>query len=254
MTTIAPAKIICSECQRENETERVYCHDCGARLDRTRSAAAAVARKEPVQDTQKRVKKMFDPQRARIRALFFKTSKLVLAAALIGLLIDMALPPDIPAPSKTEMLASQIRLEMESALSKHQPVQVEFSDDQVNAYLASALKSKKKALDKPMLDFKRAVVGFHEGICTITLERAVAGSYPLYTSTAYSVSSNNGKVEATHAGGAIGRLQIDARLMRFIDVVFSDVWAALDHDRKLLSRFATIQFHDKRAVLSANQS
>jgi hypothetical protein len=250
MSTIAPAKLICTECQRENEVERVYCHHCGARLDRT----SAVPRKEPVVDTRKRVKKMFDPQRARLRALFFKASKLVLGAALIGLLIDMALPPDMPAPKKTDVLASQVRMEMEDAISKHQPPQVELTDDQVNAYLASALKTKKSALNKPMVDFTRAIVAFKEGVCTITLERAVAGTYPVYTTTAYSVSSNNGKIVARHQGGAIGRLQLHPALMQYIDVVFSDVWAALDHDRKLLARFAGIQFHDKRAVLSVTQS
>lgn len=249
MSTIAPAKLICTECQRENEVERVYCHHCGARLDRT----AAVPQKEPVADTQKRVKKMFDPHRARVRFLFFKVSKMALGAAAVGLLIAMGLPPDIPAPKKTEVLASQVRLEMEDAISKRQPPQVELTDDQVNAYLAATLKTKKSALNKPMLDFSRAVVGFKEGVCTITLERSVVGTYPVYTTTAYSVSSDKGKLVARHEGGAIGRVQLHPAVMQYIDLIFSDVWAALDHDRKLVSRFAGIQFHDKRAILSVTQ-
>ena len=28
-------KLICPDCQHENELERIYCHNCGARLDRT---------------------------------------------------------------------------------------------------------------------------------------------------------------------------------------------------------------------------
>jgi uncharacterized membrane protein YvbJ len=62
--------VVCTECRHENESERVYCHGCGARLDRT----AVKKAKEAPEDAQKRVKKMFDPQRERMRALFFKMS------------------------------------------------------------------------------------------------------------------------------------------------------------------------------------
>src|SRR5436853_2852094 len=136
MSTVVVSKIFCSECQRENEAERVYCHECGARLDRS----TVVAKKEPPTDVRKRVRKMFDPQWARIRAFFFKTSRVVLAAGAAGLVAAMALPPELPAQSKTEVLASQVRLDMEAALEKHQPAQMDFSEEQVNAYLSSALK------------------------------------------------------------------------------------------------------------------
>ena len=29
-------KLVCTDCQHENELERIYCHNCGARLDRTK--------------------------------------------------------------------------------------------------------------------------------------------------------------------------------------------------------------------------
>jgi predicted amidophosphoribosyltransferase len=57
-TTTSTPKLFCPECRRENEPERIYCHDCGTRLDRS---AAARSKKEPIQDTHKRVKRMFDP-------------------------------------------------------------------------------------------------------------------------------------------------------------------------------------------------
>ena len=243
---IAPPKILCTECQHENEAERVYCHNCGARLDRS----AVIPTKEPVVDTRKRVKKMFDPQRARIRALFFKTSKMILGAGVLALVIQMILPPDVPEPTKTLMLASQIRLDMESATTRHQPPQLDFSEDQVNAYLAATLKTKQSVLNKPLLDFKRAIAAFGEDICTITVERSLYGQYSLYSSVAYSVAVANGKIAARHKAGSIGRLPIHPQLMQYVDVIFADVWGALDHDAKLVAKFGGIQFHDKHVVLS----
>jgi hypothetical protein len=243
---IASPKILCPECQHENEPERVYCHNCGARLDRS----AVIPTKEPAKDTQKRVKKMFDPHRMRIRFLFFKTSKMILVAGLLAVVIQLLLPPDIPAPTKTEMLASQVRLDMENAVSRHQPPQVEFSEDQVNAYLASALRTKKTALNKPLLDFKRTIVAFGENMCTITVERSLYGYYSLYSSSAYSVSVADGKLVTSHKAGYLGRLPIHPQLMQYVDIIFSDVWAALDRDAKLVAKFGSIQFHDKHALLS----
>ena len=43
MNTIT--KLICPECRHENEAERVYCHDCGARLNKPAAAAARKTKK-----------------------------------------------------------------------------------------------------------------------------------------------------------------------------------------------------------------
>ena len=245
-TAVVTDKILCNECQRENEPERVYCHHCGARLDR----AAIVSKKEPVADTRKRVKKIFQPQFVRLRALFFKASKMILTAVALAALIEIALPPDIPPPTKALVLASQMRIDMENAIARHQPPQLDFSEDQVNAYLASALKPKQAALNKPMLDFKRAVATLGEGICTITVERSLSGSYSVYSSSGYGVAVANGKLVARQKAGHIGRLPIHPRIMQAIDLIFADVFAVLERDAKLIAKFSAIQLHDKHAVLS----
>src|SRR3954454_16128483 len=93
-------KLICPECRRENEPERIYCHDCGARLDRTALAKAA-PKGEDVKETQKRLRTMLDPRRAKMRLLFFQTSKMILGALATAAIIQMILPPDVPARPKT---------------------------------------------------------------------------------------------------------------------------------------------------------
>src|SRR3954447_24308694 len=92
--------LVCPECRRENEPERIYCHDCGARLDRT--ALAKVAPKgEDAKDTQRRLKMMLDPQRAKMRLMFFKVSKVGLGAFSSAPLNQIPLPPDGATGSKT---------------------------------------------------------------------------------------------------------------------------------------------------------
>ena len=69
--------LVCPECRRENEPERIYCHDCGARLDRS-ALAKEKAKEEDPKATQRRVAKMFDPRRGLLRRRFFQGSKLLL--------------------------------------------------------------------------------------------------------------------------------------------------------------------------------
>src|ERR1700736_6139931 len=138
-TTATATKLICPECRHENESERIYCHDCGTRLDRS----AVRVKKEPIVDTQRRVKKMFDPHRARLRALFFTISKLILGASAVATLVQMVLPPDLPAPVKTEVLASQMRFDLEAMSMKRQPPQLQYTEEQANAYLTYTLRTKR---------------------------------------------------------------------------------------------------------------
>jgi len=239
-------KLVCPECRRDNEPERIYCHDCGARLDRT--ALAKVAPKgEDAKETQRRLLAMLDPQRAKIRHLFFKSSKMILAALATAVLIQMLLPPDLPARAKTGDFPPQINLDLENAALNHQTAPLQYTEVQVNAYLGSALKSKQAALSK-LLNFERAVVSFDETVCRVTAERSLYG-FSVYTSTSSKVTVQNGTLNATNIGGSIGRLPIHPMIMKYGDALFTDLWAALDREKKSVAKMGTIEFHPQAVVM-----
>ena len=239
--------LVCPECRRENEAERIYCHDCGARLDRT--ALAKVAPKtEDAKETQKRLRTMLDPQRAKIRHLFFKTSKMILGALATAAVIQMVLPPDVPPRTKTGDFPPQITLDMENAVLNHSATPLQYTEAQVNAYLGSALKSKQTALSK-LLKFERAMVKFDENICAITAERSLFG-FSLFTTTSSKVSLQNGTLTAANNGGRIGRLPVHPLLMKYADPLFSDLWTALERERKAVSKMSAIEFRPQAVVLT----
>jgi hypothetical protein len=240
-------KLICPECQHENESERVYCHECGARLDRS-----VLPLKDGNRETRKRLKHIFDPGRIKLRIMFFKICKLILGAGVLAAVVQMVLPPEgVPEPVKSSLLPSQLRIDVENMVAYHRPPQIQFTEDQVNNYLVYALKPKQKTLTKLILEFNRAIAKFEEGGCGITVERSILG-YPLYTNCTYAVALTDGKIVVSHKSGSIGRMPIHPQLMQFVAIVFADVWAALDHERKLVSKFSAIEFHDKSAVLTMN--
>lgn len=240
-------KLVCPECRRENEAERIYCHDCGARLDRT--ALAKIAPKgEDVKETQKRLRTMLDPQRAKIRRLFFKTSKIILGALVTAAIVQMILPPDVPARPKTGDFPPQINLDLENAVLNHSTAPMQYTEVQVNAYLGNALKSKQAALSK-LLQFERAIVKFDENMCSVTAERSVFG-FSLFTTTSSKVTLQNNTLTAANNGGKIGRLPIHPLLMKYADFLFADLWAALDRERKSVAKMDAIEFRPQAVVLT----
>jgi len=243
MTTTTMTKIVCGECRHENEAERIYCHNCGERLDR--SAAAA---QKPIVDpteTHRRLQKMLGPP-SRVRHNFFAVSKLVLAAVAAAALVEMALPPELPAPTK--IVSPQIDLDLENAHLRPSPL--EYSQDQINAYLTYRLISKKAALTYPFLTFVRATASFREGACTIAMERSLFG-YSIFSRTSHRVETNAGKIAATNVGGWIGRLPIHPVVMQFGDIIFADLWSALDRERKLIGKMGAVNFHESSVTISA---
>jgi hypothetical protein len=247
VTATDSIKLVCPDCRRENEAERIYCHDCGARLDRTPLAS----RRQPDDPdaTQKRVKAMFDPTRAKIRLAFFKVSKVVLAACVLAALAELAQRPDAPARPKNGTVAPAIAMDLEQAVTYHHANVLQYSQQDVNAYLLSALKSKKKNLDKPLLDFEGAVVQFKDGECDVTTERSVFG-YSLFLTTRYAIGAKDGKPTATVVGANIGRLPLHPELMKRGDFLVSDVWQALSRERGELGKLSAVQCVAERVVLT----
>jgi hypothetical protein len=240
-------KLICPECRRENEPERIYCHDCGARLDRS-ALAKAPPKGEDVKETRRRLKTMLDPQRAKMRLMFFKVSKLILGALATAAVVQMILPPDVPPRAKTGEFPPQINLDLENAAMNHGVAPMQYTEAQVNAYLGSALKSKQAALST-LLQFERAFVSFDEAVCRITAERSIYG-FSFFTSTSAKVTVQNGAVIASNNGGSIGRLPVHPFIMKYGDLLFNDLWTALDREKKAVAKMNAIEFHPQTVVLT----
>ena len=52
--------LICPDCRNENEIERIYCHDCGTKLDRSKlKKDKSIVKEEKPEETQKRIRRMF---------------------------------------------------------------------------------------------------------------------------------------------------------------------------------------------------
>src|SRR5437879_6836130 len=169
------------------------------------------------------------------RRNFFTVSNLAFAAAVVAALVEIALPPELPAPTKA--VPPQVDLDLENAAFYQKTGALEYSQDQINAYLAYRLTSKKTALNKPLLTFVRATASFRDGACTIGIERSLFG-YSIYSRTSYQVDAGAGKSSTTNVGGWIGRFPIHPASMRLGDIIFADLWSCFWRGHTLLGHLS----------------
>ncbi len=247
-------KLACPDCRHENEPERIYCHECGARLNRTTLIREqTAAREEDSAETHRRLERMLNPKGVIFRANLKMLGK-VLSGAFVAALLVLALSaPEGSPPSAASApleLGPQIGLDLENVLSKHRGGTFSYTEDQVNGYLRNVLKRKKANLDKPFLQFEGGRAGFDEGVCRITAIRSIFG-YPIFFRTDNTVATRDGRIDAQNCGGALGRLPVHPALMKYLDFLFADVWSALQQDRKQVAEMSAIQFHPKMVVLTA---
>jgi hypothetical protein len=241
--------LVCPECSHENEVERIYCHSCGARLDRSAAASRVLPQKQ-LEETQRHLREIFKPQ-GRFRPLFFLLCKLILGACVAAIVIQLILSPEA-LPAVKDLAPPEINFDLEKAIRSHRGSQLPYTQEQVNAYLAFALKSKQPALDHHFLIFKRALVAFGEGTLSVTVERSFFG-YSHYSRSVYSAQVESGKILVSNKGGNIGRLALPPMIMQYADIIFADLWSALGRERKLLTQMGGIEFHEKGVLLRSPQ-
>ena len=247
---MATTTLVCKQCNFENEPERVYCHNCGAKLDRSLLPPEATKRADPVV-VQERVRKMINPQRgSRLRWLRHLLASLILAAIFAGIVVIIKPPDDIPEISKDAALsAPTVTDDMDGLVVQTTPARLTYTEDQINAFLQSTIRGKPSGSSGfAALKFERAYVRFDEGQVRITYVQSAFG-LPLYATTVEAVSIQNGQLVALPSSGAFGRLPIAPRLMPYFNSVFSPLWKVLDRDKNLIAHLGSITFRRKQVDL-----
>ncbi|MDQ3198425.1 MAG: zinc ribbon domain-containing protein [Verrucomicrobiota bacterium] len=242
--------LVCPDCQHQNELERIYCHNCGARLDRTGVNKAEVADGDSEEAGRRHLKKMFDPSSGRGKRLATKLAKLILGALGLAVLIVMLLPPDLPPAPKSYEFAPLINMDIVSALSSQRPATLVYSEEQVNSYFGSLVRRKDGPATQGYFPLRRLFVQFQEGQCAIHAERKLFG-LSVFCGSTYRVALEQGKIKASNGGGYIGRMPIAPALMKYADLMLGKAWESLDRERKSVARLAGIEFHPQSVTLVA---
>lgn len=238
----ATPSLICKQCNYANEPERVYCHNCGAKLDRTllpKTPASQAVRE--VERNRKRVRRMVTPSRGFFANWFQALLNVLVSAVVAAALIQIARPPAgvPPVPSKEELLQAPGLIEyIEDAQMSTAPEARTLNQATINLYLATAVHSRSDAASD-YFKFDRAFINLGQDSIKITAQES-AFDYPIYAATVYRLSISGGKLLATNLGGYLGRLPVHPLIMAYCDAAFSQLWDALKREKDLLDKMESI--------------
>jgi hypothetical protein len=240
------ANLRCDQCEYLNEPERVYCHNCGAKLDRSLLPKGEEKKHEAPEAARKRISKMTNPQSGKVLNEVKMLIKMIVYAAVAAVLILVGQKPDgVPDP-KGPPATRLVNSDLGDALQAPAPHAISFTEADVNQYLKQALKPKEGAI--PGIEFKRAYVNLRPGAIRVARESSLWG-YPLYSGVDFRVEVQDGKFKATVIGGHFGRLTLDPQIMQVGEYAFQNFWTGFQNQRKQMDRMSSVKVEEQRIVL-----
>ncbi len=250
MPTPSPTTLKCPGCDYVNEAERVYCHSCGGKLDRSvLPLEDTKAAQESADRTRKRVKKMTNPTSGGMLREVKAGATVLIWSAITAMVVQGVRPPrNLPSSKpKIDDASRIISSEISEALESPRPQQLVFSQMDVNLHLRSA-KAKMGTSDIPWVNFERVAVSFEPKTCRIWLEQSMFG-YSFYNGISYAVENVDGKVVYRLLGGSFGRLPIHPALMKYGGFIFSRAQVALKREGEQFTRMQSVVIEKERVLL-----
>lgn len=191
------------------------------------------------------------PSRSSRFWLFCFPSVAVVLAPLLALAIQAQRVPDraaLPPPPQAPRPLTSLWV---AALSSPQPSTVEFTLPELNFYLSQALLPSKPTSKNANL--QRVSVELEPGRCHVRTLQKWRGR-DLFLNATYLVAIHSGKIRFQLVSGSVGRLQLSAFWMSYLEQPFLQMLPALRRERVLLDRLSDFQLAPDRVVLRVRAS
>lgn len=241
-----PRRIVCTQCKHENEIERVYCHNCGEKLDRSLLPVLDESKTAEEQaKSGRQIKNMMNPNRFAWARNLRTFALIVIFAAVVAAVFLATQPPRNVPPAKSDRLPENEVADIWTGMMNTRPaVSVTFTEFDINYYLRKAVKGSDSALG---IKFERAFACFEPGLITVATQRNAWG-LKLYNSVSFKPAVTDGKWSADDKRIALGRLTIPAsfaKLTKLDTIVLGAFTKVFEKEIKQLDRLATIEPKEK---------
>ena len=233
-------QLTCGACGFSNEPERVYCHNCGAKLDRSLLPTVEQDQKQESADSaRRRIKKMTNPSGYTVGRLLKSLFSVFFWAALIAATFLISQKPDGVPEDKNELPTRLVQSELMDATQAPAPRTISFTEAEVNATLKQSLKRAGSDSGIPGIEFQRAYATLKPNIIHIGTQQALWG-YPVHAGVDYRLTVVDGKFTPILVGGNFGRLPVRLEVMKYLDRAFQKLWTALRREHEQVQKMQSV--------------
>lgn len=221
--------IKCKQCGHENDLTRVFCQNCGGRLERPEGAAGPTISGPTRVPTGPRKLKSSSPMGPLLAKLVRTVISTVILAALIALLIQMSRTPvDLPpAKAANELQATQTYQMLTSLVASPYGRGYDLSQDQINNYLAARILPAETASGVTLrAQFQRAFVMIGQGELSFFVEQKFLG-VPVYMYVTGTLERSGETISFRSTGGGVGHVRFAPQLVPLLEKVIAPVAASV---------------------------
>ena len=243
-------KVQCGKCAYENEPQRIFCHECGEKLDRTeylREQEALKAAREKAGP-----KKLDFGKSNKLSIIPIKPLILVLIASfIVAMFVQMGSPVDPPEeiPQAVSDSAYLYMDRLDQAFFSPSPTKVSLPAGVVSNEVLSRVKES-KSTDFWGGSFKKAWVTLQEGRFNVVTERHFF-DFPFYFSGSFAMEKDGDTLQLKTVGGRIGRFPVPGVLIDPLKAVLFKETADGVKAKKKLEKIKNIEIKEKEVIITA---
>ena len=246
------SNLVCKECGHVNEAERVYCHGCGAKLDRTVILAEQEKLTVSREQRQREVKRLMTPRGGSMFKEVGMLFKVVAWAVLAAVVIQIVRPPDDipPLPKKGELFnLPQLGTDLERLAAAPAGQGFVFSEADINAFLLKKPFRKIPSWFTDIVPLRRSFVNLDNGQARLTIQADLAG-YPLYAGiTAQPKNDPKTGLSVSWVSLNLGRLELPALVAQPASVAVPTLMDSVKRERQLLGQLGSAEITKGRVIL-----
>ena len=239
--------IPCPKCGYDNELGRIFCHQCGTKLD--------LDQIKPVSRGGKSLKRK---RPSRVVGNIVRLCGWLVTVALLVAIVMMLLVPEVATvPSTPDDLASFAlkRGRLESAVERKRSFTATISESELNAFLDSLGFDKAKTPRSFVEPMDVQIQLSKDSVQVMVVARIRVGSMvekKLLLSMTGKPAVRDGGFVIQPVAASIGRLPLPSVIVEktaFVRSYFGRIFANLTEERKLLNRLSSIAVQPKQVVL-----
>lgn len=241
--------LTCQKCGYDNELGRIFCHQCGTKLD--------LSQIKPPGQGGKKLRRRGTTSIGKVLSLTFRLGVLILLIGTVALGFMVPALRALNITDKDRQAVRDKRYRLEQMMLQRKAVETDLNEVELNAYLSTFTFEKPKEGGGLVMQPTNLQIELGDGAVTLVLVGIVKLPGNIEKKLAFRLRGlpalENSEFVFKPVGGAIGALPLPAAVVQntsFLQGYFDSIFGSLLDEKSLLDKMASISVTPSAVRLS----